>query len=72
MMQKLYSLKQATKEGGYPPVSYIDYEDYGPAMNSHVPTSLHHGMFENVVRILGSDEQVEEYLPKIISYEILG
>ena len=29
-------------------------------------------MFETVLRILGSDEQVEEYLPKMLSYEILG
>jgi acyl-CoA oxidase len=37
-----------------------------------VSTSLHHGMFEPMIRILGSDEQVKTYLGDVMSYKILG
>ena len=72
MTQKIGRLRQITASKGLPQISYVDYEDYGPPMNSLMTTSLHHGMFETVLRILGSEEQVEEYLPKLLSYEILG
>ena len=72
MIQKLARLKEITHQNGMPPISYVDYEEYGPPQNALMTTSLHHGMFETVLRILGSEEQVEEYLPKVLSYEILG
>lgn len=37
-----------------------------------ISTSLHHGMFEPMIRILGSQEQVNEYLDDILNYRILG
>ena len=58
-VRKIARLKQLTEENGLPPVSYVDYDDYGPPMNSLMTTSLHHGMFETVLRILGSEEQVK-------------
>lgn len=71
-LQRLARLKEITKENNLPEVTYVDYEDYGPPLNTLMSTSLHHGMFETVLRILGSEEQVKEYLPKVTSYEILG
>ena len=62
-LRKVARLKQVTKENGMPPISYVDYEEYGPPTNSMMSTSLHHGMFETVLRILGSEEQV-----KVISF----
>lgn len=37
-----------------------------------VSTSLHHGMFEPMIRILGSEKQIEEYLGDVMDYKILG
>lgn len=70
--RKLNRLKEITKEMGDPPIDYTTSEDYGVPMNTISSTSLHHTMFETVVRILGSEEQVKYYLPKIIGYDILG
>ena len=70
--RKLTRLRQLTKEKGLPLIDYTNSEEYGPPMNTLMNTSLHHKMFETSLRILGSEEQVKELLPKVLSYEILG
>jgi hypothetical protein len=72
MIRKIMRLKEVTYKNGLPPISYVDYDQYGPPMNALMTTSLHHGMFETILRILGSEEQVKDLLPKVLSYEILG
>lgn len=70
--KRLARLKKITQDNNLPPVNYVTSEEYGPPTNTLMPTSLHHSMFETVLRILGSEEQVTEYLPKVLSYEVLG
>jgi acyl-CoA oxidase len=70
--RKLARLKTVTEQNNLPPIDYMSQSDYGPATNTLMPTSLHHSMFETVLRILGSEEQVTELLPKVLSYEVLG
>ena len=72
MIKKIARLRLVSHESGQPPTSYEEYEFYGPPMNALITTSLHHGMFETILRILGSEEQVKEYLPKVLSYKVLG
>ena len=70
--RKLARLREITKEKGMPPIDYTTSDEYSPPLNTISSTSLHHSMFETVLRILGSEEQVKEFLPKILSYEVLG
>ena len=70
--RKLARLKTVTEQNNLPHIDYMSQSDYGPATNTLMPTALHHSMFETVLRILGSEEQVTELLPKVLSYEILG
>ena len=53
-------------------IDYTNHFKYSYAGNQLISTSIHHGMFEPMIRILGSDEQVKEYLSDTMSYKILG
>ncbi|CAI2360845.1 unnamed protein product [Moneuplotes crassus] len=73
-----YNIMRAArmKELGYEgKVPHVDKENYGTfsiAINSLYPTSVHHGMFESIVKVLGSDQQVSEVWDDIVDYKILG
>lgn len=41
-------------------------------LNGGLPTSLHSLMFELSVRYLGDDDQVKEWLPKILKCQMIG
>ena len=70
--RKINRLRQITEENKLPCVDYSNNEEYGPPLNTLMSTSLHHKMFETTLRILGSEEQVKELLPQLLSYKILG
>jgi len=55
--RKLARLREITKEKGMPPIDYTTSDEYSPPLNTISSTSLHHSMFETVLRILGSEEQ---------------
>ena len=65
-------IKEFIRENGIEDICYLNYYLYGYWGNQMISTSLHHGMFEPMIRILGSEEQVNEYLDDILNYRILG
>lgn len=51
---------------------YLNYGPYGISNNGVYTMSVHHGMFEAIINILGSPEQVEKYHQKALDEEIIG
>ena len=70
--QRIPRTRELVKEHNLRRPDYITFGPYGIASNNFYPMSLSHGMFETVIKILGSDKQVEEYLEPTLSEEIIG
>ena len=60
------------KREGLKRPDFLNYSAYGVSYNSAYAMNVHHGMFTAVIKILGSDEQVEEYYEKACSEQIIG
>ena len=71
-MARTVRIKELIREKGIEDISYLNHFLYGYWGNQMISTSLHHGMFEPMIRILGSEDQVDEYLDDIQNYRILG
>ena len=72
-MEDMY--RKANRVYSHPVLKNITYRNGAPytcCMQSGIATSLHHTMFELVVRYLGDDKQVEMWLPKILKAQIIG
>ena len=70
--QRMPRIRELVKQHNLRRPDYITFGPYGIASNSFYPMSLSHGMFETVIKILGSDKQIEEYLERTLSEEIVG
>jgi acyl-CoA oxidase len=71
-MARMARLKELAFEGKIPHVDKNNYGFFSMSLNSLFPVSVHHGMFESIVKVLGSDEQVERVWDDIVAYKILG
>lgn len=72
-IQRTVSFKKVIKENpDIRDVDYTNYFHYGYCGNQMLASSLHHGMFEPMIRTLGSDEQVKQYLDDLLEYKIWG
>lgn len=71
-MRRTVRIKELIKEKNIDDICYTNHYLFGYAGNQMVSTSLHHGMFEPMIRILGSEDQVKEYLDDVMNYRILG
>lgn len=71
-IRRIARLKEMAHEGIIPHVDMVNYGTFSISINSLFPTSVHHGMFESIVKVLGSDEQVDKVWDDIVAYKILG
>ena len=71
-IQRAARMKQLAYEGKVPHVDMKNYGTFSMAINSLYPTSVHHGMFESIIKVLGTDEQVDKVWDDIVAYKIIG
>lgn len=71
-LRRIAHIKNLGFKGVVPHVDMYNYGTFSMAYNSLYATSVHHGMFESIVKVLGSDEQIKEYWDDIVAYKVLG
>lgn len=71
-MRRITRINALADQGRIPHVSMENYGTYSIGVNTLYPTSVHHGMFESIVKVLGSDEQIKQHWDDIEAYKILG
>ncbi|CAI2360917.1 unnamed protein product [Moneuplotes crassus] len=64
--------KELSFEGKLPHADSENYGTFAFAMNALFPISVHHGMYETIIKVLGSDEQVKEVWDDIVAYKNIG
>ena len=65
-------INELADQGKLPKVDGVNYGFIAVCIGTLYPTSVHHGMFENLVQVLGSDEQIKKYWDDIRAYKIIG
>lgn len=71
-LKRIARIKELSWQGAVPHVDMKNYGAFSTAYNSLFAVSVHHGMFESIVKVLGSDEQIEKYWDDIVAYKVLG
>lgn len=71
-IRRVTRMNEMADQGLVPHISMENYCSYSIPLNTLLPTSVHHGMFESIVKVLGSDEQVKEHWDDIVAYKTLG
>eukprot|EP00345_Euplotes_harpa_P007305 CAMPEP_0168329816 /NCGR_PEP_ID=MMETSP0213-20121227/7337_1 /TAXON_ID=151035 /ORGANISM="Euplotes harpa, Strain FSP1.4" /LENGTH=668 /DNA_ID=CAMNT_0008333221 /DNA_START=101 /DNA_END=2107 /DNA_ORIENTATION=- len=71
-LKRVQRINELAKQGKIPAVDTYNYGTFAIAIGVLYPTSVHHGMFESIVKVLGSEEQIEKYWEDIRAYKILG
>lgn len=71
-LRRITRLRELAEEGKIPYVDSFNYGSISIALSSLHPLSVHHGMFESIMKVLGSDEQIKKYWDDIRAYNILG
>ena len=71
-MRRIQRIKELANEGKLPQPDMYNYGKYTAGINSLYPVSVHHGMFESIVKIMGSEEQANKYWQDIVDYRIIG
>ena len=54
------------------PLYYKSATLYMAMLNGSLQSSLHYVMFELTVRYLADDDQIKEWLPKVLSMQMIG
>jgi len=70
--RRINKINEMADEGKIPHVDMYNYGVFSTSINVLYPTSVHHGMFESIIKVLGSDEQMNMYWDDILNYRILG
>ena len=70
--RRVPKIREMIKREGLKRPDYLIYGAYGVSYNSSYGMNVHHGMFTSIIRILGSQEQVEEFYEKACSEQIIG
>lgn len=65
-------IKEIIRSQNLPKVDYMNNQAYGNMMNGVLPTNVSHSMFDALLQVLGSDEQVEMYLKPALDERIVG
>lgn len=71
-LKRISRIHELARQGKVPFPNQYNYGKFALGMGTLYPLSVHHGMFESVVKILGSDEQVKQYWDDIVDYKVLG
>lgn len=71
-LKRVNRIRELANEGKIQAIDMKNYGEMGAGLNTLYPTSVHHSMFESIVQILGSEEQVEKYWGDIRAYKIIG
>ena len=71
-MKRAARMLELSKEGKFPQVSMMNIGLIADKSGSISAVGLHFGMFETVIRYLGSDEQVKEYEQDVLDLKITG
>jgi hypothetical protein len=71
-MRRIRHINDMADQGLLPKVDMENYGSFSIPMNTLYPTSVHHGMFESIVKVLGSDDQIEKHWDDILHYRIIG
>ena len=70
--RKLNRLIYLSREKKVPPINYLSYTLYTYPMGGLISTSVSHGMFETLIRYLGTDQQIKTYVQDLLDYKIIG
>ena len=70
--RKLNRLIYLSRDKKVPPINYLSYTLYTYPMGGLISTSVGHGMFETLIRYLGTDEQIKTYVQDLLDYKIMG
>lgn len=65
-------LKENIEKFGFPKIDYMNNQFYGNMQNGLYPSNMSHAMFEALIRVLGTDEQIKKYLQDTLDEKILG
>ena len=65
-------LKENIDKFGFPKIDYMNNQFYGNMQNGLYPSNMSHAMFEALIRVLGTDEQIKKYLQDTLDEKILG
>lgn len=71
-IMRVARVKELSYEGKIPHVNKENYGTFSVAVGTLYPTSVHHGMFESIVQVLGSEEQFAEIADDMLAYKIIG
>ena len=70
-LKKLNRLVQLSRDKKIPPINYQSYTIYTYPMGGLISTSAGHGMFEALIRFLGTDEQIKTLAKDKVDYKII-
>jgi len=62
--RRVPKIRQMVKRHNLDRPDFLNYSAYGVSYNASYAMNVHHGMFTAIIKILGSDEQVDEYYEK--------
>lgn len=71
-MRRAARMVQLHKHSDFPKVTNMNIGTLADYSGSVSSVGLHFGMFETVIKFLGTDEQIAEYMPKIETLEVTG
>jgi len=71
-LKRINRVNELASQGILPHVDAKNYGNFGTGLNTLYPLSVHHGMFETMVSIMGSEEQIKMYWEDIREYKIIG
>ena len=65
-------IREIIRKHDLPKVDYMNNQAYGNMMNGVLPTNVSHSMFDALLQVLGSEEQLEMYLKPALDEQIVG
>ena len=71
-LRRAVRMVQLHKHSDFPKVTNMNIGTLADYSGSVSSAGLHFGMFETVIKFLGTDEQIQEFMPKIETLEFTG